>query len=308
MEYVLKSFNLSKKYGGEYAVQNLNMKIKQGDIYGFLGQNGAGKTTNIRMILGLIKPTSGFVELFEEPLNKRSNHVFRRIGSIIEYPGSYENLTAVENLEIHRKLMDIKGKDCIEEVLHLVGLSDTKNKKVGEFSLGMKQRLGIGRALLHKPELLVLDEPTNGLDPLGIKEIRELIIALAKKEKITILVSSHILSEIEQMVTTIGIINRGVLLEEVNFDLLTKKNEQYIRLKVNDFKAAINILTKELNIKEFSVENGVIKVFERLTETAKIARLLVTNNIDVEEICLIEERLEDYFMKLIGGLHNAKVS
>lgn len=302
MESILKISDLSKKYGGEYAVQNLNMHIAQGDIYGFLGQNGSGKTTTIRMILGLIKPTSGYVELFGEPLNKRNYQVFKRIGSMVEYPGAYENLTAVENLEIHRKLMGIKKRDSVEKVLHLVGLSETLNKKVREFSLGMKQRLGIGRTLLHKPELLVLDEPTNGLDPVGIKEIRELIVTLAKRDKITILVSSHLLSEIEQMATKIGIINKGLLLEEMPLDSLLKKREQYIRVKVSDLKAAIKCLTENLNIKEFTVEDGVLKIYERLKETVNINRLLVTNKIYVEEISLIEERLEDYFLKRIGGL------
>ncbi|TGE38913.1 ABC transporter ATP-binding protein [Desulfosporosinus fructosivorans] len=302
MKSILKISDLSKSYGGEYAVQNLNMHITQGDIYGFLGQNGSGKTTTIRMILGLIEPTSGYVELFGEPVSKRNYQVFRRIGSMVEYPGAYENLTAVENLEIHRKLMGIKKRDSVEEVLHLVGLSEARNKKVGEFSLGMKQRLGIGRTLLHKPELLVLDEPTNGLDPVGIKEIRELIVTLAKRDKITILVSSHLLSEIEQMATKIGIINKGLLLEEITLDSLIKKSERYIRVKVNDADAAIECLTKNLNIKEFTVENGVLKVYERLQEAVDINRLLVTNNIDVEEICLIEDKLEDYFLKLIGGL------
>jgi len=302
MESILKISNLSKKYGREYAVQNLNMHITQGDIYGFLGQNGSGKTTTIRMILGLIKPTSGYVELFGEPLNKRNYQVFRRIGSMVEYPGAYENLTAVENLEIHRKLMGIKKRDSVEEVIHLVGLSEAQNKKVGEFSLGMKQRLGIGRTLLHKPDLLVLDEPTNGLDPVGIKEIRELIVTLAKRDKITILVSSHLLSEIEQMATKIGIINKGLLLEEMTLDSLMKKREQYIRVKVIDLKAAIKCLTENLNIKKFTVENDLLKIHERLKETANINRLLVTNNIDVEEIYLTEDRLEDYFLKRIGGL------
>lgn len=302
MQSILKISNLSKKYGEEYAVQNLNMHITQGDVYGFLGQNGAGKTTTIRMILGLIKPTSGYVKLFGEPLNERNYHVFRRIGSMVEYPGAYENLTAVENLEIHRKLMGIKKKDSVEEVIHLVGLSEARNKKVGEFSLGMKQRLGIGRTLLHKPELLVLDEPTNGLDPVGIKEIRELIVTLAKRDKITILVSSHLLSEIEQMANKIGIINKGLLLEEMTLDSLMKKREQYIRVKVSDLKAAIKCLMEDLNIEEFTVENDVLKIYERLKETANINRLLVTNNIDVEEIYLTEDRLEDYFLKRIGGL------
>jgi bacitracin transport system ATP-binding protein len=301
MESILKISKLSKKYGGEYAVQNLNMHIKQGDVYGFLGQNGSGKTTTIRMILGLIKPTSGYVELFGKPLDKRNYHVFRKIGSMVEYPGAYENLTAVENLEIHRKLMGIKKRDSVEEVIHLVGLSEARNKKVGEFSLGMKQRLGIGRTLLHKPEFLVLDEPTNGLDPVGIKEIRELIVTLAKRDKITILVSSHLLSEIEQMATKIGIINKGLLLEEMTLDSLIKKREQYIRVKVSDLKAAIKCLTETFNIKEFTVENDVLKIYERLKETANINKLLVTNNIDVEEIYLIEDRLEDYFLKRIGG-------
>lgn len=223
MGNILKTYNLTKIYKNCTAVEDLNMTINQGDIYGFLGENGAGKTTTIRMIMGLIKVTSGEIELFSKKFSNKNREVLKRIGSMIEYPGFYPNLTAKENLDIHRRMMGIQDKTCIMDALKITGIEDVSNKKVKEFSLGMKQRLGISRAILHHPEFLILDEPTNGLDPKGIKEIRELILDLNKKQGITFLISTHILSEIQQMATKIGIINRGILLEEVSYKELQKK-------------------------------------------------------------------------------------
>lgn len=301
MQTILKTHNLVKQYKDQKAVDNVNITIQKGDIYGFLGKNGAGKTTTMRMILGLIKPTSGSVELFGEKLTEKNRHVFTRVGSIIEFPGFYGNLTAAENLDIHRRLIGMPGKDCIEEALALTGILDARNKKTKEFSLGMKQRLGIARALIHNPEFLVLDEPTNGLDPMGIKEIRQLILDLSQKKDITVLISSHILSEIQQLATRVGIINNGVLLEEIDSEELRNKNRNYIQLKVDSDRKTIFMLEEKLNIKEYtSLESGVIKIYEKLDETIDINRVLVQNDIGVKEIALMRDSLEDYFLSLVG--------
>lgn len=302
MEYLLRTYNLTKKYKETLAVDNLSMNIKRGEIYGFLGQNGAGKTTTIRMIMGLVKPTSGSIELFGEELPSRSYEVYQRIGSIIEFPAFYLNLTARENLEIHRRLIGMQGKKCIEDCLEIVKISDTGNKKVGNFSLGMKQRLGIARALLHHPEFLILDEPVNGLDPIGIKEIRELILDLSRKKNITVLVSSHILSEIQMMADKIGIIHKGRLLEEIDYKELENKNRHYIEIKVNDDKKTTFILENKLQLQDYAIyEKGIVRVYERLGETAIINKTLVSNDVDVKEITLMQDSLEDYFIKLTGG-------
>ena len=306
MDYVLKTNNLTKKYGDDLAVDNLNISVEPGEIYGFLGKNGAGKTTTIRMIMGLIQPTSGSVNLFgEQVTNQNRHHFFERIGSIIEFPGFYPNLTGIENLEIHRKLMGMENENCIEETLKIVRLSNIGKKRVKDFSLGMKQRLGIARALLHHPELLILDEPTNGLDPVGIKEVRQLILDLAQKRNITILISSHILPEVQQLASKVGIIHHGKLLEEIDFQSLEKKNEHYIKFKVNDTRKAAFLLEQEFGIEDYLiVEDGVIRVFENLDQSGHINQLLVDNGIVVSEINLTKETLEDYFVKLTRGGDN----
>ncbi|OAA86032.1 ABC transporter ATP-binding protein [Clostridium ljungdahlii] len=302
MDDILTTYNLTKEFKSFCAVKNLNIHIKKGDIYGFLGQNGAGKTTTIRMIMGLIKPTSGEIELFSEKISNKNRKVLERIGSMIEYPGFYPNLTAGENLEIHRRMTGVQGKDCIDETLKVVGISDVKNKKVKEFSLGMKQRLGIARALLHHPEFLILDEPTNGLDPIGIKEIRELIIDLCKKQGITFLISSHILSEVQQMANKIGIIHKGELLEEISYDELQRRNRHYINIKVDNDKKASFVLEEKLGIKDYVIwEKNNLRVYERLQEVSNINKALVSNDLLVDEICLKIDNLEDYFIKLTGG-------
>ncbi len=302
MNQILKTYNLTKEFKNFSAVKNLNLNIKQGDVYGFLGQNGAGKTTTIRMIMGLIKPTSGEIELFSQKASPKNRNLLQRIGSMIEYPGFYPNLTAEENLEIHRRMMGVQGKDCIINSLKLVGIEDAKNKKVKEFSLGMKQRLGIARAMLHHPEFLILDEPTNGLDPMGIKEIRELIIDLSHKQGITFLISSHILSEIQQMANKIGIIHKGELLEEIAYEELQKRNRHYINIKVDDDKKASFILEEKLNIKDYVIwGKNNLRVYEKLQEASNMNKIFVSNDIFVDEICLKADSLEDYFLRLTGG-------
>ncbi|MFD0673024.1 ABC transporter ATP-binding protein [Cohnella sp. GCM10027633] len=302
MEYILKTSGLTKKYKTHTAVDGIGLSLKKGEIYGFLGQNGAGKTTTIRMIMGLIKPTSGRIELFGKDAETSRKSAFERIGSMIEIPGFYTNLTAVENLDIHRRMMGMGNKESMEESLEQAGLLDARNKRVKNFSLGMKQRLGIARALLHHPELLILDEPTNGLDPAGIKEVRQLIIDLASKRNIAVLVSSHILSEVQQMATKLGIVHRGRLVEEIEQQDLQMKNRHCVEFKVSNEREAVMLLEQKMDIRDYSVpELGVIRVFEQLSESATINRMLVENRIEVAEITMMRETLEDYFLSLTGG-------
>ncbi|MCY6370611.1 ABC transporter ATP-binding protein [Clostridium ganghwense] len=302
MENILKTYNLTRKYGATAVVDNINMNIKKGEIYGFLGRNGAGKTTTLRMLMGLISPTKGEYELFGKKMGDRS--VFGRIGAIIETPGFYPNLTARENLDIHRRLMGIPNKEYVDEALEIVGLTnyDIKKKMIKKYSLGMKQRLGVARALLHKPELLILDEPTNGLDPVGIKEMRETLLELNKKKEITILISSHILGEIQQLATKIGIIHKGKLLEEIDYSNFEKKNRHYINLKVSDDKKAVTILEKSMNISDYEVTDpNKIRVYEMLDKSNDVARKMISQGVDVYEVNVMNDTLEDYFVRLTGG-------
>ncbi len=283
-------------------MDHLNITVNQGEIYGFLGRNGAGKTTTIRMLLGLIKPTSGQIEIFGENLFKNQKGILRRIGSMVEVPGFYENLTARENLLINAKIIGVHKKNAIEEALEIVDLHHETKKLVGKYSLGMKQRLGIARALLHYPELLILDEPTNGLDPIGIKEMRNLIQSLAKERNITIFVSSHILSEIEQLADHLGIIHEGKLLEETAFESLRKRNRKYLEFQVsNDNKAAM-LLESHFGISDYEVhDEGNIRVYSHLGNQGKLNKVFVENDIEVLKIKVSEDNLEDYFTKLVGG-------
>ncbi len=299
---VIKTSNLTKIYGNQKSVDSLNMTVNQGEIYGFLGRNGAGKTTTIRMLLGLIKPTNGQIEIFGENFYKNQKEILRRIGSIVEVPGFYENLTGKENLLINAKIIGVHKKNAIEEALQIVGLQNETKKLVGQYSLGMKQRLGIARALLHHPELLILDEPTNGLDPISIKEMRRLIKSLAEERNITILISSHILSEIEQLVDRIGIIHKGKLLEEVTFDYLRKKNRKYIEFQVSNDNKATMLLEQRCNIFDYEVhDEGNIRIYSHFGQQAEINKLFVQNDIDVVKIAMSEDKLEDYFTRLVGG-------
>lgn len=302
MDTILQVRGLEKIYKQVKAVNGLNMTIGRGDIYGFLGQNGAGKTTAIRMIMGLIHPSGGTIELFGEKVKAGTSNLYRRVGSIIEFPGFYPNLTAVENLEMFRRLEGVRDKSCIEDALHTVGLWEARNRKAGQFSLGMKQRLGIARAILHSPDFLILDEPTNGLDPMGIKEIRMLIQELAQKRNITIMISSHILSEVEQLATKIGIVHKGVMLEETKLSALTERNRQYVELQVDSVHRAGDVLKQQLQISDFrEQEGGIIRVYEKLSEAARMNRTLIQEGVEVSAVTHQKDSLEDYFVRLIGG-------
>ena len=304
-KHVLKTKSLSKEYKKIVALENINISIKKGDIYGLIGENGAGKTTLTRLITGLIYQTNGEIELFEEMEASKLSKQRRRIGCIIESPVLYEDMTAKQNLEIIRVQMGIPGKGCIDEVLNLVNLPDTKSKKVKDFSLGMKQRLALAIALLGDPEFLILDEPINGLDPIGIIEFRELIKKLNREKKITILISSHILSELHQLATYYGIIHKGKLIEEISVEELNERCKKHINLEVDDSSKASIILENNLKIKNFSVlPNNVIKIYDYLDRVKLISNELVSNGVGIERINTQGDGLEEYFTRLIGGNRN----
>ncbi|MDQ0061636.1 ABC transporter ATP-binding protein [Paenibacillus harenae] len=302
MSYILRTHHLSKRYGAREVIADVNMNVKAGDVYGFLGQNGAGKTTTLRMMMGLVRPSAGEIELFGATLQGNNNKAMERIGSIIEYPGFYHNLNAADNLEIHRRLMGMGNKECIDDVLSTVGLLDAKKQPVKNYSLGMKQRLGIARALLHHPELLILDEPTNGLDPGGMKEMRQLFLELASKRGISFLISSHQLSEIELLANKIGIIHQGKLLEEIDRETLQKKTRHYLQLKVTDERKAAFILEQKLGITDYvAAGSGVLRLYEHMGQPDQVTMLLANNGVGVREIMLSGDSLEDYYLKITGG-------
>lgn len=298
MEYILKTESLTKKYGNRAVVNNVNMTIKKGDIYGFIGKNGAGKTTLMRMVLSMANTTSGSFQLFEGLSPKEAG---KKIGSLIEAPGLYQNKTAFENMKQFALLTDSTDSE-INEILEYVGLANTGNKKVKNFSLGMRQRLGIAITMLGNPEFLVLDEPVNGLDPAGMKEVRELIIRLNQERGITVLISSHLLEELSKMATVYGIINNGVLVEEISADELEKKSQKKLLIEVNQIEKAIELL-KQASISEADITSGEDTIILRnnIENSAQLNRLLVENGIEVSRLEIVNESLENYMVKKIGG-------
>lgn len=302
MDYILRTINLSKNYKDKEVITNVNMNVKKGEIYGFLGQNGAGKTTIMKMVVNLVKPSVGEIEIFGEKLNNESYETLKRIGSIIEYPVFYDKLTGRENLEIHCEYMGYYDKGDIDKALDLVNLKGIDNKPVKDFSLGMKQRLGIARAIITKPELLILDEPINGLDPLGIKEMRDILKMLNKEYNITILISSHILGEIEQVADTIGIINNGSLVKEVSMESIRESNTEYIEIVTKDCTKAAFILENDLNISNFKViDNILIRIYDLKLSQKDISKVLILKDIEIEAISRKNNTLEDYFLNLLNG-------
>src|SRR5699024_8248700 len=301
-DYILRTNNLAKKYKYDFDIQNINVTIKKGEIYGFIGQNGAGKSTMLRLVTGLTFPTSGSIELFQSDNVKDFTDAQKRMGAIIENPALFLHMTAYENLEVHRLQKGIPGKDCIEQTLELVGLSDTGKKKTKNFSLGMKQRLGIAIALLSDPEFIILDEPTNGLDPIGIVELRELIKKLNREKGLTVLISSHILSELHQLATKFGIIHKGKLLEELSSKELDEKCRRHLQIKVDDSPKGATVLERNLFTTDFEVmEDGMIKLYSHFEDVRKVSRALTNNGLVIEHLSQRGDSLESYFSKLVGG-------
>ncbi|AYV68150.1 MULTISPECIES: ABC transporter ATP-binding protein [Niallia] len=301
MDYAVRTKDLTKTIQGREVVSQVSLHIKQGEVYGFLGPNGAGKSTIMKMLTNMIKPTQGSITIFGKPLLPNSFDYLTRIGSMIEYPIFYEKMTALENLELHCEYMGYHNKKAIKEALEWVGLENVEAMKPKDFSLGMRQRLCVARAIITKPELLILDEPINGLDPAGIKSMRRLFNILNKEYGMTILVSSHIIGEIEQIADTIGVIKNGKLIEEATMDSIKAKNTDYLELVTNNQRKAAFVLHNKLNMNNLKViDDDVIRIYDTAILPSQITKTLIVEDIDVESITKKQTSLEEYFIKKVG--------
>lgn len=303
MEYLLSTNNLTKQYGTHKAADSINLHVKKGAIYGLIGRNGAGKTTILKMISGLASTTAGEYSLFGYA-GRDASKVMHRVGTLIEAPGIYPNLSAAENLKLKCIAMGVRNKNVVTQLLESVGLGDVGKKPAGRFSLGMKQRLGIALALVGEPDLVVLDEPINGLDPQGIVEVREIIDKLNKEQNITFIISSHILEELSKLATDYGIIHHGTLLQEMSREELLEKCSERIELRADDTAKACTVL-ETMGIKEYKVVNkDTIQIFERLQDSGDITVTLAQNGVKTLSISVKNEALEDYYLNLTGGNGN----
>ena len=300
MEYLLSTDCLTKKFKNQTAVDKVSLHIRKGEIYGLIGKNGAGKTTFLKMISGLSKPDSGDISFFGYH-GAEFGKVISRIGVLIEAPGLYADMSAYDNLKLKCICAGIYRPGYIENILKIVGLEDTGKKKAGHFSLGMKQRLGIGMALVGEPDLLVLDEPINGLDPEGIAEVRETLLRLNRENGLTIIISSHILEELYKIATNYAIIDKGHLIKELSREELSTACREHIEIKMKHPEAALPILDT-LGFKDYRMtDENTVHIFERLDESGKITMELSRKNIYIESISVINESIEDYFLGLTGG-------
>ena len=298
--YIVKTNKICKKYKSNFVLRDVSINIKKGDIYGLIGKNGAGKTTLMRIIAGLISETSGDLELFEENKSKIKNR--KRIGVLIETPAFFDDMDAYNNLEYLRIYKGIPGESCVEEKLKLVGLESVEGKLIKDYSLGMKQKLGLAMALLGDPEFLILDEPTNGLDPVGIVKMRELLKKLNREKGITILISSHILSELSQLSTTYGIMNSGRLVEELSMEELKEKSKMVLEIKVDNREKCTWVLENILSINDYKVLNdNIINIYEDLDKASIITKELSKEDVLISHMVTRGESLEDYVVNVMEG-------
>lgn len=294
----METVGLRKSYKGNVVVNDVNIHVPKGAIYGFVGPNGAGKSTVMKMILNLIQPEAGEVQLFGEKVTEQSYEVFKRVGSIIENPYFYEKMTARQNLELHCDYMGFPNKERIDEVLQMVDLQNVEGKQIRHYSLGMKQRLAIARAILAKPEFLILDEPINALDPEGIREMRNLFQRLNQEDETTIFISSHILSEVDLIADTIGIIQHGNLLAELPIEEIHKHQTEYISLQVDDVAHAATLL-EQMDITNFSVlDQEFIRIYDSNISGKVLSKALIESGVGLESLGRKQDTLEDYFFQL----------
>lgn len=298
MDYIMETVGLRKSYKGNVVVNDVNIHVPKGSIYGFVGPNGAGKSTVMKMILNLIQPEAGEVQLFGEKVTNQNYEVFKRVGSIIENPYFYEKMTARQNLELHCDYMGFPNKERIDEVLQMVDLQNVEGKQIRHYSLGMKQRLAIARAILAKPEFLILDEPINALDPEGIREMRNLFQRLNQEDETTIFISSHILSEVDLIADTIGIIQHGNLLAELPIEEIHKHQTEYISLQVDDVAHAATLL-EQMDITNFSVlDQEFIRIYDSNISGKVLSKALIESGVGLESLGRKQDTLEDYFFQL----------
>ena len=298
VDYIMETVGLRKSYKGNVVVNDVNIHVPKGAIYGFVGPNGAGKSTVMKMILNLIQPEAGEVQLFGEKVTDQSYEVFKRVGSIIENPYFYEKMTARQNLELHCDYMGFPNKERIDEVLQMVDLQNVEGKQIRHYSLGMKQRLAIARAILAKPEFLILDEPINALDPEGIREMRNLFQRLNQEDETTIFISSHILSEVDLIADTIGIIQHGNLLAELPIEEIHKHQTEYISLQVDDVAHAATLL-EQMDITNFSVlDQEFIRIYDSNISGKVLSKALIESGVGLESLGRKQDTLEDYYFQL----------
>ncbi len=301
MPYILQTSQLTKKIRNKELVSDVDIHISRGEIYGFLGPNGAGKTTVMKMITNLWKPDRGSIEIFGEMLTPHSYEILKRMGSIIEFPVFYDHMTGRENLTLHCEYMGYYNVNSVKDALQMLGLDAAADQPVRSYSLGMKERLGIARAVICKPEILILDESTNGLDPAGMKQIRELLKTLCSEYGITIMISSHILSEIESIADTVGIIDHGRMMKEVRMRDIEEISLNYMELAVLDERKAAYVLTEKLGLANFKIiDSGRFRIYDRSVSSGQLSKALALNDVEVVAIGKKTETLEDYFLKMTG--------
>ncbi|ASA23021.1 ABC transporter ATP-binding protein [Paenibacillus donghaensis] len=299
---IFEANGLCKKYGSAHALQDIHMTIRQGEIYGFIGENGAGKTTLMRIIGGLVHPSSGQFSLFGQSGARQVNQARRRVGFLIEMPSLYSHLDAEENLGFYCRMYGIKQRSRIGEVLQAVSLSDTGRKRVSGYSLGMRQRLGLAIALLNRPEFLVLDEPINGLDPTGIMEVRQILEQLAQEQGVAILISSHILSELQLLASRFGFIHRGRFIQEISASELMASAKSKICIQTGSKDTVLQILREQLSLADIAVtESGEITLPSDSIDMEQLMSVLLEHRVRLEGVHLSAPNLEHYYMKLIGG-------
>ena len=297
---VIQTTGLSKRYKDRWAVDRLDLRVEQGDVYGFIGRNGAGKSTTLKLLCGLARPTQGEALVFGKPI--RDPVARRRVGALIEQPGLYPDLSGRENLRLYAALLGLdRPERQVDQILETVGLSPKEKKQVRHYSMGMKQRLGVGLALLGGPDLLLLDEPINGLDPEGIREMRELLLRLNRERGLTILVSSHILGELSKIATRYGIIQEGRMVEQVTASELEQKCTDYLHLRTDQPQKAAALLERELRVARWEMRpEGEIRIYEAV-DTKAAGQVLAQAGIAVEEMGLHRQDLESYFLERMGG-------
>jgi len=300
MGFAIETNGLSKSFGQVRAVDSVDLRVEPGEIYGFLGLNGAGKTTTIRALLGMIRPSTGSVKVLGQTVGPYGRGPWRHVGHLVERPAAYPELTVRENLEIARRLQGISDINATSRVIERLDLAHYADRKAGGLSTGNLQRLGLARALLHEPELLILDEPANGLDPAGVVEIRELLTSLAREKGVTVFMSSHILTEVDRLATRIGIIHEGRLLEELDTEKLEELRSRRLEIKTRDLEAAQSALTQA----GFAVKANESTIFlneaRAIDAPDEVATLLVNAGMPPTRLAVEQENLEDYFLRLTG--------
>ncbi|PZD97518.1 ABC transporter ATP-binding protein [Paenibacillus sambharensis] len=302
MTDIIRTRLLTKSFQSTEVVSQVNMTVKRGEIYGFLGPNGAGKSTLMKMLLGLVQPTSGEIELFGERIQPGSIEFLKRIGHLIETPVFYDKLTAEQNLELHGEYMGYYDKQAVRESLQLVQLLGVENKPVHQFSLGMKQRLAIARAISTKPELLLLDEPINGLDPEGIQDMRSLFRRLRDEWGMTILISSHLLSEIELVADTVGVIHSGRLVREVSLETVRQSTTDYVEIMTSNIKQAAFVLEEKLGARRFrQINSNTLRVYGTDLSEEALSKGLIMNDVPILSLNRRHHSLEEYFFDIVKG-------